>query len=158
MLHNIKTTLIQRCAFKKNCNCYFFCRIWKVLTVYTKYTILVQYWATVCDAGPELKHWINVYLISNLETKWWSRSAHRGTMFTLLAMNGESPAMSTIELDPIIGLLPCKQKRQYLLTLQVGRYCLLHLKNSIVRYLLTLQASWNCLLSFKSIVIQKILV
>ena len=30
-------------------------------------------------------------------------------------------------------------KRQYLLTLQVSRYCLLHLKSSIVRYLLTLQ-------------------
>ena len=61
---NIKTTLIQRFAFKKNCNCYFICSIWKVSTVYTKYTILAQYWATVCDAGPELKHWINVFISS----------------------------------------------------------------------------------------------
>ena len=27
---NIKTTLIQRLVFKKNCNCYFICSIWKV--------------------------------------------------------------------------------------------------------------------------------
>ena len=55
---NIKTTLIPRFALKKYCNCYFICSIWKVSTVYTKNTILVQYWATDCDAGPELKHCI----------------------------------------------------------------------------------------------------
>ena len=80
-----------------------------------------QYWFNtgprhVCDAGPELKDWINVFLLSNLENKGWRRSGHgsghRGAQFTLLAMNGESPDMSTIEstLDPIIGLVPCKQK------------------------------------------------
>ena len=31
-----------------------------VSTVHTKYTILAQYWATFCDAGPELKHWIDI--------------------------------------------------------------------------------------------------
>ena len=150
--------MIQRFAFKKNCNCYCICSIWMVSTVYTKYTILVQYRAAVCDAGPELKHWINVFLFSNLASKGWSRSGHEGTLFTLLAINGESPDMSTIEpiLEPIIGLLPCKPKK-YMLTLQVSRYCLLHLKSSIVRYLLTLQASRNCLLPFKSLVIQEIL-
>ena len=48
-------------------------------------------------------------------------------------------------------------KRQYLLTSQVSRYCLLHLKSCIVQYLLTLQVGRNCLLPFKSIVNQKIL-
>ena len=118
---NIRTTLIQRFAFKKNCNCCnFICSIWKVSTVHTKYTILVQYWATVCDAGPELKHSINVFL-SNLETKGWSTSGHRGTLFTLLAMNGESPDMSTIEpiLDPIKGLLPCQPKGSICLLKQI---------------------------------------
>ena len=51
-------------------------------------------------------------------------SGHRGALFTSLAMNGESPDMSTIEptLDPM------QAKRQYLLILQVSIYCLLHLK------------------------------
>ena len=73
---------------------------------------MVKYWATVCDAGPELKHWINVFLLSNLETKGWSQSGHRGTLSTLLAMNGESPDVYIIEptLDPIIGLLACNPK------------------------------------------------
>ena len=137
---------------KKNCNCYFICSIWKVSTVNTKYTILVQYWATFCNAGPELKHWINVFSLSNMETKGWSTSGHRGTLFTLLAMNGESP-----DIGPDYMPTAVQAKRQYLLTLQVSRYCLLHLKSSIVRYLLTSQASRNCLLPFKSIVIQKIL-
>ena len=88
------------------------CSIGKVSTVHTKYTILVQYCSTVCDAGSEFKQRINVFLLSNLATKGWSRSGHRGTLFTLLAMNGESPDMSPIEptLGPIIGPLPCKPK------------------------------------------------
>ena len=77
---------------------------------------MVQYWATVCDAGPELKHWINVFLLSNLETKGWSRSGHRGTLFTLLEMNGESPDMSPVE--------PALAKRQYLLTLVTSKQIL----------------------------------
>ena len=48
-------------------------------------------------------------------------------------------------------------ERQYLHTLQVSRYCLLHLKSNIVQYLLTLQVSRICLLPFKSIVIHEIM-
>ena len=94
---NIKRTLIQRFVFEKNCNCYFNCSIRKVSAVHTKYTILVRYSAPVCDAGPEFKHWINVFLLANPETKGWSRSGHKSPLFTLLAMNVESPHMSTIE-------------------------------------------------------------
>ena len=36
------------------------------------------------------------------------------------------------------SILPCKGKRQYLLTLQVSRYCLLPLQGSIVLHSLTL--------------------
>ena len=39
---------------------------------------------------------LDVFLLSNLETKRWGRSGHRGTLFTLFAMNGESPAIYTI--------------------------------------------------------------
>ena len=68
----------------------------------------------------------------------------------------------TIEptLDPIIRPYyrptAVQAKRRYLLISQVGRYCLLHLKSSIVQYLLTLQERRNCLLPFKSIVSHEI--
>ena len=106
-LPNLKTTLIQRFVFEKNCNCYlkgFNCP-YQIHNIGPILGHHLRRW-------PKFKHWINVFLLSNLEPKWWSRSGDRGTLFTLLAMNGESPDMSTIQptLDPIIGLLPCKPK------------------------------------------------
>ena len=62
---NIKTTLSQRFVFEWNCNCYFNCQMYhlnEIYTVHNKNEILVQYRATVCDAGPALKHHcINVF-------------------------------------------------------------------------------------------------
>ena len=155
---SLSGTLAQRFAFKKNCNCYFICSIWKVSTVYTKYTRLVQYCATVCDAGPELKHWINVFLLYTWRLKG-------GVGLDIGAPC--SPSWQWIEnhrhvhyltnIGPNYRPTAVQAKRQYLLNSQVSRYCLLHLKSSIVQYLFTLQVSRNCLLPFKSIVNQKIL-
>ena len=49
-----------------------------------------------------------------------------------------------------ISILPCKAKRQYLLTFQVSRYCLLALQNSIhvhTYYIITCNHTWQSLLS-----------
>ena len=55
-------------------------------------------------------------------------------------MNGESPDMYTIEptLDPTV----VQAKRQYLLTLQVSRYCLLHLKGIVIQKILVKSGRW----------------
>ena len=97
--------------FEKNCNCFLIVHLKGFKCPYQIHNI-----GSILGHGlrrwPGIETLLNVFLLSNPETKRWSRFGHRGTLFTILAMNGESTDMSTIEptLDPIIGLLPRQPK------------------------------------------------
>ena len=117
--------------------CYFNCNIKNVPTVYTKNTILFQYWPTVCDAGPGSKHWMKVFLIWNLEIK--DRvGLHIGEPSLTSCFHSSNEWRITRQVHHWTNIgayyrpTAVQAKRQYLLTSQVSRYCLLHLKRGTV--------------------------
>ena len=133
----------------------FFCQIKSHLECQSTHclvSLLYQGCITIRNASPTLKqHCFNCLCLNKTDifivalktfqlsipnTQYWYTS---GPLFLTLARH--------VHQCTSIGSYyrPCKPKRQCLLTLQVSRYCLLHLKSSIVQYLLTLQVSRNCL-------------
>ena len=110
--------------------------ILKISTVHTKYTILVQYWATVCDAGPELKHWINAfhYEIQRLKVRVGLQIAEPCSPSCFHLINEWRITRHVhhwTNIRPFYRPTAMQAKRQYLLTLKqhgVDVSCLMELQ------------------------------
>ena len=106
---------------------------------------LDQCWPIVCDVGPKLTgHWFSFSCL--LGNSWnsrdvdimlfycWASIADGGPTLKQHWINHWVPILLWIPQYPITTVrhdLPCKAERQYLLTSQVNRYCLLALQSSM---------------------------
>ena len=78
-------------------------------------------------------NWNIGWMYCIINPKGWSQSGHRGTMFTLLTMNGESPEHYWTNIWPYYRPTAMLAKMQYLLTLQLSRNCILTFKIIVIQ-------------------------